>query len=157
MKLVLTLILLFVSIDLVGQVRPRPKERKVNSLIEQGGGEITSQTSEIRSVFRRIEKGLLDGAVADIADEFADQVAVQMSGVEAGTYSSIQAGALLQSFLSSRKPASFSFSRTSETSPIVFATGRLYYVHRGSKESVQVYVSLAQQNGRWVIVQFNMY
>jgi len=149
--------MLFFSADLIAQVRPRPKDRKANSLIEQRRTESEAQSGEFQSLVRRIEKELAEGDVSGFAADFSEQVTMHVGGGETGTYSTAQASALLQNYFSFRKPISFAFSRTNATPPILFATGRLTFVYKGSQESVQVYVSFARQNGRWAIVQFNLY
>ncbi len=156
MKLSVILLLLFISADLLGQVRPRPRDRKTNSLMEQKTVQPDPQSAELQTALRRIEKELIEGDVANLSRDFSEQVTMQLSG-ETGTYSSSQATALLQNYFSVRKPISFSFSRTNATAPIIFATGRLHFTHKGSQESVQIYISFAHVEGRWAIVQFNMY
>jgi hypothetical protein len=78
-------------------------------------------------------------------------------GSESGFFSSAQSLTILKNFFTSRKPTQFSFSQMNDTVPHPYATGRLDFVLRGSRESVQVYVSLTQQDSAWVINQFNIY
>lgn len=151
------MLLLFIAVQGNAQIRPRIKEPKTNSLIGKKPEKAEPQTSEVRQLFASVEEGMLGGAVSEFAGHFGKQVSVTVGGSESGFVSSSQAVSILQNYLSSRKPTQFSFTRWNDTIANPYATGRMTFLHRGSKQTVQVYVSLIQVDGGWVISQFNIY
>lgn len=108
-------------------------------------------------MFNSVETALVAGDVSSLSPSLAKQVSMTIQGNESGFFSSAQALTILKNFFSSRKPTQFSFSRMNDSVQHPYATGRLDFVHRGSRESVQVYVSLTRQDSAWVISQFNIY
>ncbi len=123
----------------------------------RGGTAQTQQSGQVRSLFNSVESALAAGDVGSLSAQFAKQVSMTIRGSESGFFSSAQALTILKKFFSTRKPAQFSFSRVNDSVPHPYATGRLDFTLRGSKESVQVYVSLARLDSGWVISQFNIY
>jgi hypothetical protein len=117
----------------------------------------SAQRADVRKLFETIEKGIASSSLAEFSSAFADQVFVNMSSGESGYFSSNQTISILQRYLSSRSSLSFEFSRFSDAGSTPYATGRLSSIARGRKESAQVYVSLRNQDGRWVVSQFNIY
>lgn len=126
------------------------KDGRVESLQSRESG-------RVRSLFNTVESALVAGDIGLLSANFAKQVSMTIRGSESGFFSSAQALTILKKFLSARKPTQFSFSRLNDSVPHPYATGRLDFVVRGSKESVQVYVSLALVDSGWVISQFNIY
>ena len=149
------LVLLLIALPLHAQVRPKIGNSKASSLLNQRIE--VHQSPEARALLQRIERGILGGSAEAFNANFGKQVSMTIAGAESGYYSSGQAFLILQNFFSARKPTQFSFSRINDTLASPYATGRLSFIRRGNRESVQVYVSLARQETQWVITQFNIY
>ncbi len=157
MRTLITLVL-FSSIGLCQDVPRRSKSTSAeDARIETPAAKQTPQSGEVRSVFNTVEAALITGNVKSLSALLAKQVSMTIRGSESGFFSSAQSLTILKNFFSSRKPGQFSYSRMNDTVPHPYATGRLDFVLQGSKESVQVYVSLTQQGSAWVISQFNIY
>ena len=157
MRTLITLVL-FSSIGLCQDVPQRLKNAPAkDARVGTPQAKESTQTDEVRSLFNSVEAALVAGNTRSLSPLFAKQVSMTLRGSESGFFSSAQALTILKNFFSSRKPAQFSFSKLNEAAPHPYATGRLDFVSRGSKESVQVYVSLALQDSAWVISQFNIY
>lgn len=124
---------------------------------DRGDARQSPQSGEVRSFFNTVESALAAGDVGSLSALLAKQVSMTIRGSESGFFSSAQALTILKKFFSIRKPAQFSFSRLNDSVPHPYATGRLDFVMRGSKESVHVYVSLVRLDSGWVISQFNIY
>lgn len=148
-------LLLSIVVPLQAQVRPKPANPRINRLIEKPIE--VRQSPEARALLQRVERGILGGSAESYKSDFGKQVSMTISGTESGYYSSGQAFLILQNFFSTRKPTQFAFTRTNDSVANPYATGRLTFVRRGSRESVQVYVSLNRQDSTWVITQFNIY
>jgi len=118
---------------------------------------LSALTSGPGVLFQKVERGIISGDLDALAPSLGKQVSMTIRGNESGYFSAAQALTILKNYFSSRKALQFSFNRINETAAYPYATGRLDYGVRGSKESVQVYVSLARQDTVWVISQFNIY
>jgi len=139
--------------QLPGQRRLTPREPPItrglqNRIPDQG---------EARTLFRLIERSIVNASITSTSSHFAPQVFVNMSGGESGYFSASQTVSILQRFFSIRNSVAFEFSRFSDTGSTPYATGRLTFNSRGRRESAQVYVSLRFNESRWVISQFNIY
>jgi hypothetical protein len=157
MRSLITLVL-FSSLGLCQDVPQRSKSTSANGArIETPLAKQNSQAGEVRSMFNSVEAALVAGNVKSLSPLLAKQVSMTIRGSESGFFSSAQSLTILKNFFTSRKPTQFSFSQMNDTVPHPYATGRLDFVLRGSRESVQVYVSLTQQDSAWVINQFNIY
>jgi len=154
MRLLLLACVFFV-LPLQAQVRPKIPNPRSNSLLNERIE--PKQAQEAKTLLQAVERGILGGSVEGFGTRFAKQVSMTISGGESGYYSSGQASLILQNFFSTRKPTQFAFSRMNDSLASPYATGRLSFIRRGSKESVQIYVSLTRQESRWVITQFNIY
>jgi hypothetical protein len=108
-------------------------------------------------VFRKVEDGIRTNLMNEYEDKLGAMVSISIGSDERGYYSMNQAVSVLAGYFSERRPVSFSFSRIHEKGIVPYATGRFVYVQKGIQESAQVYISLTQQNSRWVINQFNIY
>ena len=155
MKVLLLMCCVLIASQSHAQIRPRPLQPHTDLLLKVQPE--TTQSHDTRALFENIEQGILNGSAAEIHAYFARQVSMTITGNESGYYSSGQASLILQNFFSTRKPTQFSFTRLNATAPSPYATGRLTFVRRGTRESVQVYVSLMHQDSQWVITQFNIY
>jgi len=151
----LVFILLFAVLPVHAQVRPKVPNPRSNSLLNERVE--VPQFPEVRAVFQRIERGIMTGSAETFKADLGKQVSMTMSGGENGYYSSGQAFLILQNFFSTRKPSQFEFSRINDNAANPFATGGLSFIRKGTRESVQVYVSLARQDSAWAITQFNIY
>lgn len=151
--LLLALVVLVLPVQ--AQVRPKIADPRANSLLNERVE--TRQSPEATALLRKVERGILGGSVELFNASFAKQVSMTISGGESGYYSGGQASLILQNFFSIRKPTQFTFSRMNDSVASPYATGRLSFIRRGTKESVQVYVSLTRQDSEWVITQFNIY
>ncbi|MBI2620020.1 MAG: DUF4783 domain-containing protein [Ignavibacteriales bacterium] len=140
-----------------GQIRPRIKEPRTNSLLDKHQGGEPKQAADVKALFEAVERGVVGGNIAAFAGHFGKQVSLNVSGSESGFVSASQAVSILQNYFSSRKPTQFTFTRWNDSSASPYATGRMTFTHRGSKQFAQVYVSLAPQDGGWIISQFNIY
>lgn len=147
--------LLLVALPASAQVRSPAVQPRANLLLKPQPE--TNQSEGTALLFRTIERGILDGSSETLHPLFARQVSMTVSGDESGYYSAGQASLILQSFFSTRKPTQFSFTRTNTAAMSPYATGRLTFIRRGTKGSVQVYISLVRQDSQWVISQFNIY
>jgi hypothetical protein len=151
----LFLVFVVLVLPVQAQVRPKIADPRANSLINKRAE--TRQSPEAETLLRRVEQGILGGSVDLFNTRFGKQVSMTISGGESGYYSGGQASLVLQNFFSTRKPTQFTFSRMNDSVASPYATGRLSFIRRGSKESVQIYVSLTRQESKWVITQLNIY
>jgi HAMP domain-containing protein len=107
-------------------------------------------------LFTLVETAVRGADVGSLAKSFGRQVYVNLKGGESGYFSSNQASFILQSFFTPRRPVSFSFS-TIQLEGEPFATGSGTFLVKGTRETLQLYVSVSRQGDRWVISQFNVY
>ena len=148
---------------LLGQQRPLPKERKKEFVSPP-----TSRDKPVRSdsvfqdavhtrILKEIQAGISEGDGELLARHLGAQVYLSLKSSEGGYYSANQALYILQNFFLLHKPISFTFSTYGDIEANPFATGRGTFNAQGMRESLQLYVSLSRQNGRWVISEFNAY
>ncbi len=147
MRFASCIIVLFVSTLAFGQV---------HNLLDRRKAIAVHQTSDAATMLQKIEKGIERGSVSEFSPFFSSQVYLSFLGQE-GYYSSNQTTSVLQNYFQTMKPLSFSFSSYQDKGNNPYATGRLTYALKGTRESAQVYVSLARQESKWVITQFNIY
>ncbi len=147
----------------LSQQKEVPKERKkepVSPLIRPQPvreEDSTAKQRDQRNILNEIQNGISKGDAAILSPHFGSQVYISLKGSEGSYYSANQALFVLQNFFSLHRPISFAFSTRGESDEIPFATGRGYFNARGVRESVQIYVSLTQYEGRWVVAEFNVY
>ena len=111
----------------------------------------------IAQACEEIERGIGKADVAAFSAHFARQVAVNIRGGENGYFSANQAYYLLQSYFTAHRAVQFKFTTIGETAGIPFATGGGSFTFRGSKQTVQIYVTFRRSGERWLITQFNAY
>jgi hypothetical protein len=158
MKFWMVILSLCIVAEASAQVRPiQQRKQKRDSLVGEEAVRFSPQQVAVRSLFGKIQHGILSASLASSPSFFANQVSVNISGGESGYYSANQVLSLLQNYFVTRKPAGFEFSRFHDLGPAPYATGRLTYNTRGNRESAQVYVSLVEQDSKWVISQLNIY
>lgn len=117
-----------------------------------------SQTqTDYLEIFRSIEDGINNSRVDYFSGYFGKQIYISLSGNEDGIFSATQAYYVLQNYLNKSKILSFRFNSygTAEKKP--FAVGNATFRTKGSKVSVQVYVSLNLIDDKWVIDKLNFY
>jgi hypothetical protein len=114
------------------------------------------ESSSPSELFTLVETAVRSADVASLAKSFGRQVYVNLKGGESGYFSANQASYILQSFFTPRRPLSFSFS-TIQLEGDPFATGSGTFLLKGTRETLQLYVSVSRQGDRWVISQFNVY
>jgi Domain of unknown function (DUF4783) len=124
--------------------------------IPSGESEQAGKT-EIRDVFDDVQRGISQGNVAIFSPHIHSQVRVTLHGGETGLYSANQAYYLLQNFLRDRKPVNFAFTTYGESESTPYGTGNAAFTFRGVRQHAQVYVALASEGGRWVIMLINIY
>lgn len=159
MKIILTLIVLIVFVDVVtvaqmrsGRTIPRGSEQP---LLERQSSQIKQQ--EYMEIFRSIESGFNANNAAAISRHFSPQVFVNLPNGQSGYYSGNQSHYILQNYLSGRRIQSFSLQQSggSDTAPSASGQGRAEV--RGSVEKIQVYVSLSRIGDRWMVTQLSIY
>lgn len=112
---------------------------------------------EILSIFADVQRGILQGNVGLFTQYFSPQIYLNVQNIGDGYYSSNQASSLLENFFNMRRTLNFKLSTYVTDVTMPYATGGGLFVYRGSRETLQVYVSLVKHQGRWVIAQFNVY
>jgi hypothetical protein len=150
-------IIFFISFSSEAQVNQQSEVLQKKEMSSTPSVRLIQQASKVLSVFHSIENGIRKCTVEDFDKELGTTVSIAIGSGERGFFSMNQAASVISEFLSGRRPISFEFSRIHEKGPAPYATGRFIYVQKGRQESVQVYVSLTQQNSQWVINQFNIY
>lgn len=112
---------------------------------------------ECQKVFDSVRHGIAGGNIGLFSQHFGPQVLVNIRGGESGYYSSSQAYYVLENHFKTRKVLRFDLSTIGGLDANPYATGSAWFNLKGSRESAQVYVSLARTGGRWVIAQVNIY
>jgi len=135
--------------ELISPLVPTPSTQERDSSLRQPGS--------AKEVLAEIEGIIQRGEGEGLSRYLSPQVYISLKGSEWGFYSSNQATYVLWKFFSTYKPISFSFSTYGEVESNPFATGRGYFSSKGVRESLQIYVSLAYREGRWLLVEFNAY
>lgn len=145
------------------EVRPSPRQPvKERRPTEQ---ELAPNERELRTPIRREHQEIFNSAerafsrasIRSMTSHLAPKVYISISGGESGYFSANQAHYILDNYFGSHRPVTFSFNTFGESSSNPYATGRGSIVYRGSRQDVQVYVSLTQAGSRWVISQVNIY
>jgi|WetSurMetagenome_2_1015567.scaffolds.fasta_scaffold07580_2 hypothetical protein len=117
----------------------------------------SARTNSISGIIQKVERGLQNNSMDYYKTEFGEVVSITISSGEHGYYSANQAVSVLGNYFMERRPVSFEFSSIHIKGSMPYATGSFIYIQKGIQKSVQVYISLTQQNSKWVIGQFNLY
>lgn len=104
-----------------------------------------------------VEKGITTGDVGLFTEFLGSQVAITMSGDRSGRYSQNQAFSILKNFFILRKTLTFAFTTKHVSERSAYATGGGKFIHRGTKENLQIYVVLDRVDERWIITQILFY
>ena len=113
--------------------------------------------SDHQRVFDNVRTGLNAGSVGTFSDMLGPQVNVDLRGGESGYFSAGQAYYVLERYMQANRITNLSFTTMQESAGVPFATGRTTIIKKGMNEPAQVYVSLSQVGGRWVISQIKIY
>ncbi len=108
-------------------------------------------------VFEEIQQGFELGNVNLIAPHLLSQVDVTLKGEESGYYSANHTFYILEKYLKERKVMSFELVNVSEAEATPFAAGSGVFIHKGTRETVQVYIALMEVGEKWVIAKINIY
>lgn len=157
MRLLIPLLALLVASQLTAQTKSRLVPPKASTLQQRSVPSPSVQDPEVQRVFRSVQEAIASGSTPVLRGYFGEQVSLNLQRVESGVYSANQAASILGTYFAPRQPISFSFSRMSDTGPNPYGTGRLTFLHRGNRQSVQVYVSLARRGSTWVVSEFTVY
>lgn len=116
-----------------------------------------SDSSRVSLILADVQQGIQTEDIALFLRHFAVQVYVNLRNVESGYYSANQAQYVMKNFFGSRRVMSFKLSTTNEDETAPYATGAGLFMHRGRRETLQVYVGLSKVGHQWLISQFNVY
>lgn len=147
----------------VPQDRPSPKqpagERRTiqQDLIPPGQDARMHLRPEHRELFESVETAISRTSIRSLTAHLAPKVFISISGGESGHFSANQAQYVLENYFGIHRPIGFSFSTFGESFSSPYATGRGSFIYRGSRHDAQIYISLNQAGGRWVISQVNIY
>jgi hypothetical protein len=108
-------------------------------------------------VFENVRNGLNSGNIASFAELLGPQVHVNLRGGESGYFSSSQAYYVLESYLRTNRLSGLQYGTVEQAGDAPFATGKGDLDQKGMKGAAQVYVSLSQIGGKWVISQIKIY
>jgi hypothetical protein len=157
MRLLIPLLVFLISAEMPGQTKTRLVPPKANSLQQRSPTSLSVQDPDVQRTFRAVQEAIATGAIAVLRGYFGEQVSLNLQRIESGVYSGNQAASILGTYFEPRQRVSFSFTRMSDSVPNPYATGRLTFLHKGNRESVQVYVSLSRRGSTWVVCEFNVY
>ena len=107
--------------------------------------------------FENVRNGLNSGNIASFAELLGPQVHVNLRGGESGYFSSSQAYYVLENYLRSNRFSGLQYGTIEQAGDAPFATGKADLDQKGMKGAAQVYVSLSQVGGKWVISQIKIY
>jgi len=110
-----------------------------------------------QGIFENVRNGLNSGNISSFSELLAPQVHVNLRGGESGYFSSSQAYYVLEKYLRSNRFSGLQYGTMEQSGDTPFATGKADLDQKGMKEGAQVYVSLTQAGGRWVISQIKIY
>ncbi len=108
-------------------------------------------------VFDNVRNGLNSGNISSFAELLGPQVQVNLRGGESGYYSSSQAYYVLENYLRSNRFSGLEYGTIEQAGDAPFASGKADLDQKGMKGAAQVYVSLSQVGGKWVISQIKIY
>ena len=139
------------------QQRSRTKNNLKNSLIAPAEAQQSVPRPEVVAFFANIQNLLAGDKVEGLQDQLAPAVNLTLPSGENGLFSSSQSAALLSSLFGQSKVRSVRFSKISDDGTTPFAAGSIASVQRGSLQTNQVFVAVSRRDGKWLIVQFNVY
>ena len=113
--------------------------------------------SAILMIFNDIQKGIVERNIKNISRYLVGEIYVSLHGMETGYFSANHSFYILENFFRARRTVTFKFSSFGELEAAPYATGGGIFSFRGTRELLQIYVSLVKLDQRWVISQFNVY
>ena len=115
------------------------------------------QSEKIKSIFNDISKSISSNKIELLSMYIFKQVKISLLGAEIGYFSENQVTSILENYFNSRRVVDFKLPsiKTSDEGP--YATGGGHWNIKGKQEKFQVYITIAEQEKRWVITQFKIY
>ena len=119
-------------------------------------GLLVQQDSTVRSVFKRIERGIIEIDVKIFSDFLSTETYLSLKNGISGYYSANQSYYILQDYLTLNIPTEFKFTGMFTDSTTPYASGNLRYSHKGVRGDAQLFISLKVVNGSWQISQITI-
>lgn len=154
------LIILFVSVipfQADAQIRPKPKEKKTNLLIDDSILQKDTPQSEFEKLTRKIEKYITESSVGELTNFLGEQVLIKVPGIEEGIYSSGQAATILRNYFSINAPIKATLQGVNKSNSNPYISGKLYVQSKGVRESLQIYLSFSSQDSKFELTRINIY
>ena len=156
MKTLLVTILCCCAVHAVAQIPAKREDNFRRNLVPaQPKSEVRQEGVE--EAFGEIEARIAKGDIQSLLVYLGSQVYMDMSSGDHGYFSSNQSLSLLESYFSQHKPVSFKFVTVNQRAPSPFATGKLEFISKGSKESAHIYIALTRRDTAWKMTQFTVY
>jgi hypothetical protein len=140
------------SVTLLTQERTA---RGRSSLLQavQGSSGQDDPEREARQLLLGAKDALSSGNVGFLRPHLGQKVYLNLFTGINGYYSSGQAFLILESLFSTYQPISFSFSSRNFSIRNPYGFGPITFERRGRRETAELFLSLANVNGKWVISQ----
>lgn len=106
-----------------------------------------------KKTFKDIASGLSYRQISGMSSYFDEQVYLNLISYEKGYYSPSQAELIMMEFMDYFRVVSFSLQRSTRYNTYAFATGKYKYSINGTKNELEVSVSLKFYNDAWFIDQ----
>lgn len=123
-------------------------------------GQVHSEQSdperEARELLLGAKDALSSGNIRYLRPHLGQKVYLNLFTGINGYYSGEQAFLILESLFSTYQPISFSFSSRNFSIRNPYGFGPLTYEHRGKRETAEMFLSLANVRGKWVINQITI-
>ncbi|MBE0645309.1 MAG: DUF4783 domain-containing protein [Bacteroidetes bacterium] len=111
---------------------------------------------EARELLLGAKDALSSGNIRYLRPHLGQKIYLNLFTGINGYYSSEQAFLILESLFSTYQPISFSFSSRNFSIRNPYGFGPLTYEHRGKRETAEMFLSLANVRGKWVINQITI-
>jgi hypothetical protein len=117
----------------------------------------TDKTAQREKVIRDVETGILQNDVKSFSRYFDKNIYITLREGETGYFSANQAVYVLQNYFESHRFLRFTFSTVNIADTPLYATGGGIFISKGSQENVQIYITVSNVRGGYVITQFCVY
>lgn len=107
-------------------------------------------------ILKKTETAFHTSNLSTLQPMFAGRVYVSFFTGENGYFSSNQTYFILKKFFEDYHVISFSFQTINSESVNPYGVGQYFYLYRGIKNSVQLYLSLHRSDGGWKINQITL-
>jgi hypothetical protein len=104
-----------------------------------------------------VELGISTSDASIFAGHLAGQVRLRLGSEDWREFSAKQSYYVLQEFLRDRSFKPFEFSTMDESTEAPFASGTIELVHRGNRQTAQVYVAFSLSPGKCLITAINIH